>query len=301
MDLEGQDTEMGLFDAQDSAIVMHRDAHFGGQFAIMLDYYAQDGKGVNPDFDFERIKQLALIEQSLNQNLAGLLLSGPDAEKVAKSRETYRKLRELYETSRSKNPQALLIADLILTEDEEGTEEIEALVKEKGAIVPLLINLIKNEDFHDPLFPGYGQAPTLAIKCLGEIKDKRALITLFEALGEGDFFDDDIILEALHAIGDPAKAFLLKVVQGLPLNIDNEKAAIALVAFKDDPEVSETCFKLLLEPNVRKDIPLSTYLVLACEKLPASFQQSFLELANNPNTLKSLSLDMQAMAKLWIN
>jgi hypothetical protein len=294
-DLQSQ----ALFNALDSTLVMHRDAHFGGQFDIMLDYYAKEGKGVNPDFNLERIAQLAQIEKGLNQNLAGLLLSGAEAERVAKSREAYRTLRSLYEIRSPKNRYPLLIADLILTEDEEAEEEIEAIVQEQGALVPLLMDIIRNEDLHDPLFPGYGLAPSLAIKCLGRIKDKRAIITLFEAIGEGDFFDDDIALEALHAIGEPAKTFLLKVVQGRPLNIDNEKAAIALIAFKDHPEVAQTCFNLLMDPEVRKDLALSTYLVLACERLPVEHRQPFLSLAQDPQVPQMLRQDMQTIAKSW--
>lgn len=300
MDTEGPDIpSLPLFSAIDSAILMHRDAHFGGQFEIMLDYYAKEGKGVHPDFDIDRIYQLNLIEKNLKQNLAGLLLSGAEAEKISRSRAAYRNLRHLYEISKSKQAHPLLIADLILSEDEEPETEIEAIVQEKGAIVPLLIDLIKNEDFHDPLFPGYGLAPALAVKCLGRIKDKRAIITLFEALGEGDFFDDDIILEALRAIGEPAKAFLLKVVHGFPLNGDNEKAAIALIAFKDDAEVSERCFRLLEDPNVRKDPVLAIYLVLACENLPVSLRPSFLELAQNGNISHAVRRDMKAIAEFW--
>ena len=74
--------------------------------------------------------------------------------------------------------------------------------------MPALIDLLRNEDFYDPLFPGYGEAPVLAAKCLGLIGDKRAIISLFEAIGEGDFFNEDIILDALHVIGNPARDFL---------------------------------------------------------------------------------------------
>src|SRR5258708_5322619 len=86
-----------LADAQDSAILMHRDVHFGGKFEVMLEYYINEGKGVNSEFDLERIHALAKIEKDMNADLAPLLLSGAQAEKVAEAKNAYKKLRALYE------------------------------------------------------------------------------------------------------------------------------------------------------------------------------------------------------------
>lgn len=287
-----------MTDAVDIAILMHREAHFGGKFEFMIDYYEKGGKGVMPDFDLERIRQLALWERDIKQNLAALYLSGADAEKVAESRKAYRDMRALYEATKSTSPFPILIADLVLSEEEDPRAEIEAVIAHKGAIVPFLIDLLRSPDFHDPLFPGYGHAPHLAVKCLGEIGDKRAIISLFEEIGEGDFFDEDAILTALKVIGAPAKEFLLRVVKSKPLNIDNEKAAIALVAFKDDPEVAEECFKLLLDPSVRKDLALSTYLVLACEGLTnPDLQKQFAALSEDPTIDRALREDIKVVVK----
>ena len=287
-----------ITDAIDIAILMHREAHFGGKFEFMIDYYEKGGKGVMPDFDLERIRQLALWERDIKQNLAALYLSGADAEKVAESRKAYRDMRALYEVKKASSPFPLLIADLILSEDEEPRAEIEAIIAQKSAIVPFLIDLLRSPDFHDPLFPGYGQAPHLAVKCLGEIGDKRAIISLFEEIGEGDFFDEDAILTALKVIGAPAKEFLLRVVKSKPLNIDNEKAAIALVTFRDDPEVAEECFKLLLDPIVRKDQALSTYLILACEGLTKpDLQKQFAALSEDQTIDRTLREDIKVVAK----
>jgi HEAT repeat protein len=193
-----------------------------------------------------------------------------------------------------------LIADLILSESPDPTEEIAAIVKEKGLAVGALIELIRSEDFHDPLFPGYGLAPNLAITCLGQIGDKRAIITLFEAIGSGDFFDEDMALSALHAIGEPAKTFLLKVLHGKPLNIDNEKAAIALIPFKDHPDVTNACLTMLKDPEVRRHLPLATYLVLACEGLTdEEKQKELLELANDFQTPLQLKQEIKILAKTW--
>lgn len=290
-----------LADAQDSAILMHRDAHFGGKFEVMLEYYINEGKGVNPEFDLERIHALAKIEKEMKADLAPVLLSGAQAEKVAEAKNAYKKLRALYEKPKAEKKYMLLIADLILSEESEPQKEIEAIVAEKGAIVPALIELLKAEEYYDNLFPGYGLAPTLAAHCLGLIGDKRAIISLFEAIGQGDFFDEDVALKALKGIGNPAKEFLLKVVHGRPLNEDNEKAAIALIAFKEDEEVSKVCLDMLKDPAVRKDIPLSTYLILACEGLKAeNDRKAFLDLAKDQTTSKMLFQDIQAVSKTWL-
>jgi hypothetical protein len=286
-----------VFDAIDHEILLHRDAHFGGNFGFMLNYYSRNGKGIRDEFSIDRMLFLAEFEKQIKENLAGLVLSGPEAENVAKAKEAYKKLRDLYETCKQKLP--LLIADLILSENEEEEAAMTAVVKEKTIIVRSLIDLVRSEDFYDPLFPGYGLAPELAMKCLGKIGDKRSIISLFEALGQGDFFSDEVIIEALYAIGKPAETFLLKVVSGRPFNDDNEKAAMALIRFKDDPEVALHCLTLLKNPAVLQHIPLATYLILGCEGLNNLEQrQEFIQLAQNQTTPKELQLDFKTIISL---
>lgn len=284
----------------DSAILMHRDAHFGGKFDFMLDYYKNEGKGVCSDFDINSIEKLAKMESEMQQNIAAVLLSGAEAEQVSKARDAYKQLKELYTQPHKKNNYPLLIADLILSEEEYPEKEINAIVSEKGAIVPALIDLLRAENFNDPLFPGYGMAPSLAAKCLGLIADKRSLIALFETIGCQDFFEEDVVLEALKSIGEPAKEFLLKVLQGRPINQDNERAAIALVKFKDDPKVIQTALNFLKNPDIRKDIPLATYLTLICEGIEqTNFKEEFIALIEDPLTPKDLRFDMKAIVKGW--
>lgn len=289
-----------ISNAIDNSILMHRDAHFGGSFPIMIDYYEKEGKGVNQDFELKRIRELAALEAKNHQNLAAMMLSGPEAEKVSQAKESYKNLRDLYDVKKPKSKIPLLIADLILSEEENPEKEIAAVVAEKGAIVPALIDILRFEDFYDPLFPGYGLAPELATRCLGQIGDKRAIYSLFETIGEADFFNEDAVLAALKRIGDPAKTFLLKVLHGRPLNFDNERAAIALVEFKEDPEVAKTCFDMLKEPDVRRDQVLSTYLLLVCAGLkdPQS-RLEFQNLSDDPTFPKNLKLDVKAIVKTW--
>lgn len=289
-----------LTDAQIVAILMHREVHFGGNFGVMLEYYAQGGKGVDPEFDIDIIQQLADRENEMKQDLASFILTGPEAEKVARAKKAYHQLRDLYEIKNPISRYPVLIADLILSEKEDPQEEIEAIVKEKGSIVPSLIQLIKSEDFHDPLFPGYGLAPGLAMQCLANIGDKRAIITFFEGLGTGDFFEDDTALKGLRVIGKPAQEFLLGVLKGKPWNEDNEKAAMALIGFKEDPEVLAVCLNMLQDPEILKNIVLSTYLILVCEGLQDKSQrESLASLGKRLDFPKVLQQDLNSVIKSW--
>jgi hypothetical protein len=289
-----------IIDAVDHEILMHREAHFGGQFSIMLDYYRQEGKGAQPEFDIPRIERLAALEEQLKQNLAALFLAAHEIQKVADAREAYKELRAIYEVKKPKTHFPRLIADLILSEEEEAEAEIEAIVAEREKIVPALIDLLRSEELYDPLFPGYGLSPFLAVKALGRIGDKRAIISLFEALGQGDFFADDQIIKALKAIGEPAREFLLHVIKGRPINEDNEKAAIALIAFKDEDAVADVCFELLQQPDVQKDPCLPTYLVLICAGLkdPAK-REAFKKMAQNHHLPSLLREDIKGVIHDW--
>lgn len=295
-----EEADFPLQGALEAAIVMHRDAHFGGQFPLMLEYYAAGGKGIQPEFELSKIQELADTEMRLKQNLAGILLSGSDAEKVARVRETYQNLRGLYDSDEPFSKHPKLIADLILTESEEGEEEIAAIVKEKSSIVNALIEVIRSEDLHDPLFPGYGLAPALAVKCLGLIGDKRSISILFEAVDSGDFFDEEIALNSLKEMGEPAKEFLLRVLEGHPYTGDNEKAALALIKFKEDPKVVKKALALLKDPKIQKLPIFPVYLVLICEELAdPTLQKEFQQLLENETLPSSLRREMQTIQKTF--
>ncbi|MGM0439796.1 MAG: HEAT repeat domain-containing protein [Chlamydiota bacterium] len=254
--------DLPLADAIDHQIVMHRDAHFGGKFEFMLDYYRQEGKGVNEEFEIDRIENLAEVEKELDSDIAGSILLGYEAEEVAKARQAYKKLREVYESKSAEQTPAKLISDLILSEDEYPEKEIQAIVDKGQGALPLLINLLNSEDFYNNLFPGYGLAPALAAECLGAIGDSHAIEPLFRALKKGDFFIEDNCLQALKKIGEPAKEFLLRQLSSQPLTEDNELAAVALVEFKDDPEVIKNCKKLWQTINPAEEVTLANYLQL---------------------------------------
>lgn len=291
-----------LSDETTSLILMHREIHFGGKFSFMIDYYEKGGKGMQEEFSIDAIRQLQKWEEEMQQNLAALILSGPEAETIREARAIYQSLSDLYENETESNRLPRLIADLILSEEEEPESEIEAIVREKADIVPSLIQIIRSEELYDPLYPGYGEAPHLAIKCLQQMGDQRALRSLFELIGRKDVQEEETILQALRAIGPPAKEFLLKILKSTPLTQDNERAAIALIHFREDPAVGAACLQLLLDPAIRKISPLSTYLALACEGLESKEErQQFRSLLEDPHTPSILQIDLKQIARQWKN
>lgn len=289
-----------LRDETVNAILMHRDIHFGGKFSFMIEYYEGNGKGVQPHFSLSLLRELENIERQLKDNLAATLLSGAEAEAVERFLKMYQKLRDLYEEEGEESRRAQLIADLILSEEELPEEEIAAIVSEGSAVVPALIELLRNEELYSPLSPGYGEAPSHAVACLEKIGDKRALISLFEMIGRSDLFEEEAALKALKAIGAPAKEFLLKIVTSSPITEDNERAAIALINFKEDGDVAALCLQQLSDPTVRKSVPLSTYLALACEGLKGEEERNrFKMLLEDPDTPSILKTDIKQIAKSW--
>lgn len=287
-----------LADSLDNEILMHRDAHFGGKFSFMVDYYDKEGKGASSDIPLDRILFLSYLEEQTGQNLASLLLSGTESERVARAKSAYKKLRDLYEAANAgETPR--LIADLILSEEEFPEKEITQVVAKGSSLVPALVDLLISEEFVDPLFPGYGTAPELAAICLGKIGDDRAIYPLFESLGKEGFFMEETVLEALRNIGEKAKKFLLKMASTVPITKENDKAALALTYFSEDSEVASFALKQLQTPDIASK-PLSTYLVLICEGLKEKKErETFKKLATSKQFSPSLIEEMKLIIRSW--
>ncbi len=284
-------------DELDHEIVMHREAHFGGDFGVMFDYYMEDGIGVNPHFEIERIEYLAQIEKERGEDLAPLLLTGTEAERIAGTREAYRQLKEVYE---SNEPLPRLIADLILSEEEEFVEEIDAIIARGREIVPALIKIVRSDETYGTLFPGYGYAPYRAIICLGKIQDPEAIIPLFEALGRETVFGEEIIPHALSMIGEPAKQFLLKIIKSRPLTEDNVHSAFALTAFPNDEQVALAAFEQLQDPEVQDKPLLSVYLLCCCTGLEkTSYRDAFVAMAKDPSVPQELRSEIAKITADW--
>ena len=168
---------MPLLDAVDLDILMHKEAHFGGNFSIMIDYYAENGVGVMPDFELSRIEELQAIERSLGTSLAEHLLPPQAMEQVKLSKKLYHDLRQVY--SAGEKTLGAKLSDLILTEKELPMEEIQAILKFSTSCFEPLCQLVTNPNLYDPLFPGYGRTPIFAAMALENLQDQRALPYLF--------------------------------------------------------------------------------------------------------------------------
>jgi hypothetical protein len=300
-EVNGDEEGFALTDEIDHHVLMHRDAHFGGDFTVMLNYYRDDENiGIHPDFDIERIAYLAEVEKEIGQDLAPLILTGVEAEAVGKARQAYSRLKEIYYSEEEKSRYPQLIADLILAETEEPVAEIESIVAQGTSILPELLALIRSDEMYDPLFPGYGFAPYLAILCLGSIGSPEAIVPIFDILSKETVFDETVVIEGLAEIGNPAKEFLLKVVCSRPLTQDNAHAAFALTPFSHDPQVAIICFEQLQDSDVQDKSLLRTYLICNCEALDKTpYKQDFITMSQDHRFPKEMRRDMSAIIEGW--
>ncbi len=289
-------SSFSLTDQLDHNILMHKDVHFGGNFSLMIEYYGKEGKGIIEEFEFERICELAEAEDKNSISLSLELLTEEEQEEILRAKEKYDTLKKVYDL-----PPGLAhkIADLIFSEDLEAEKEVEALAETPEAI-PHLIKIVKEDDFYNPLFPGYGFAPLHAMEALGRLKAKEAIIPLFESLSKIEFFGEEAVIHALFEIGAPAKEFLLSVLKKTPLTKENENAAIALLLFKDDPAIPSTCLQLLALPEVQAKPVLFTYLLLFCDEIKDLQEQKALrELASLPNLTKESKEELDWILKAY--
>ncbi len=282
----------------DHEILMHRDVHFSGSFSLMHDYYAKEGKGIRPEITLDRILELQRLENHFGNHFSHHVLHDQEQEDVRLAKEKYRSLKQLY--SEQDNIFARLIADLILSEDENPSQEIAVIAAQGEHIVPALIELLDSEDFFNPLFPGYGEAPALAARCLGLIGDERAIRPLFGALGREDFFMEESIFDALALIGDKAKEFLLCILKKMPVTKENEQAAIALIGFKDDPEIAIVFLHMLLQENTLNYPIFAAYLIMGCHGLKdVKSREVFIQISQRPNLPLDLRQEMDVIIKKW--
>lgn len=284
----------------DIDIIRHREAHFSGSFSLMIEYYGTEGRGRDPDFTISRLHELKAMEEKSGQNLAPLVLADEQQQEIAGSRALYQKFKEIYSKGTKSRPEEMLIADLILSDEEYPRKEIEKICLLGKKAVPFLIALMKNEELRNPLFPGFGKAPLLAVDCLREIKDESTIIALFEEIGHEEVVDEEGALLALKEIGRPAEQFLLKVLLSKPITTDNERAAVALIHFKDNREVSKAAIELLEIQDFRNTIPLSCYLALIAEGThDESLRERFRKAAKEKGSPKILQEDMLMVIKSW--
>lgn len=293
--------DIPLLDAIDMEILMHRDAHFGSNFAVMLDYYEKEGVGVMPDYELDRIISLMKSEEEEKCNLSELLLPGPAKEKIEECQEMYRRLRDVFEKENS-DPISLRVAELILSEEEFPEEEINALKQTGEKALPALIDLLGSTTFYDPLSPGYGRAPLLAAMALEVMGNEKAIPPLFEAIGKADFFTDEALIAALISFGDKSKEFLIKRLKHRPFSRENDNAAMVLSAFPEDETVAHEALLLLEEAEGQKRPSLAAYLIFLCAALKnPEERERFSKLLEIKELGPELLFEIKSIVNIWNN
>ncbi len=265
-------SELPLFEEEDRDILMHRDAHFGRNFTIMLEHYIDEGIGAILDVSPSRIEALMELEEKLGHNLAPYLLQGPDAEKVGQSVRLYKALQEQLQ-NRKKAPHVAAISELILSEEEPQAASNRAALA-GPSLIPYLIQLLQTSVLYDPLFPGYGQAPSRACLTLGKLHATSAIKLLFGLIGTEDFDTESASLQALKEIGEPALQFCLAQLASRPITKNNERAAI-LSAMFESTELAEAILTQLEDPEIRRVESLATYLALSLSKVPEALKERY--------------------------
>jgi hypothetical protein len=294
------DDFFSILDKTELQILMHRDAHFSGKFPIMIQYYEKEGIGSHEEFNLELIINLEHVEKEYKQNLSSLYLTGADMERVARAKQAYLKLSDLFEIENPKSKHPQLIADLILSEEEGQEEAIKEVVKEGKEITASLTSLLKSDLFLDPLFPGYGLAPSLAAHCLGKIGYKNSVIPLFESIGQGTADFDETIISALSSIGQESKQFIIERIKSRPITEDNIRAAMTASSFGESPEIASLCFEELQKEDSLRNLSLCSYLVLSCYELRGEKERLlFTSFVNNPSFPNSLKEEGKSIIKSW--
>ncbi len=251
--------DLPLFDEEDILCLMHRDAHFSGSFAVMKEYYQNpDAKGAVEEITPARIALLEAVQDGLKRDLAPLLIRGPDAEKVALSRQVYKDLGELCHNDPS-SPEGMLAAAILSEDDVDSIVETAppALMERPETLLLLATSAV----FCDPLFPGYGTGSLLAIRLLGAMRYEQAVPALFSLIGHRDFSVENAVLAALRNIGPAARKFAMDRLSAFPVTAEHERAVMVLIEFLPDQEIDELFSKILADPRV-KNTRLEQYLKL---------------------------------------
>jgi hypothetical protein len=263
----------------------------------MLAYYEEEAKGSYTDFEPKRIRALKEIEEKSQINLADELLDEEEQRQILIAKEKYLSLRDLY--NQEEDSLAKALADLILTEDMEAEEEITQVVSYGKEAVDSLIQLIVQDDFYNPLFPGYGMAPAYAAKCLGLLKDPKAIPALFSVIGKVDFVIEEAVIDALRQIGPGAPEFLTKVLLHRPFTKENENAAIALLSFPLNNELAEVFLQALSIAETHQRPQLMSYLILGCEGLTnRQRQEEFKNIVGSFNSAEAIQ-ESKLILKHW--
>ncbi len=288
--------DMPFLNTIDLEILMHKDSHFGGSFEVMLDYYKEDGVGVQEDFDIERIQNLADFDK--DGHLSAEMLPDLAKNEVFFSKELYKKFRDCYQ-GEDELPKKL--ADLVLSESWDPKKEITALSVFKQRAIKPLIEILLQDHFYNPLNPGYGRAPINAALTLKKIGNTDAIPYLFNALGKS-FTIDEILINTLISFGEKGEDFLRERLEGSRYTKDNYLAAMALSSFSGNDETAKLALDILTRKETFSHPSYVSYLICICEGLKNEYdRETFVQLSKNEHLTKNIASEMALIISFWKN
>lgn len=226
-----------VIDEEDRDILLQREAHFGGSFVAMEEYYQNPERiGVVEALSPNRIAFLADVERRLGQNIAPKILSGRDAEHIARAKKTYDMIAELsHNDVQNEMPSSLkLFLRLINDEGELNSDEFALSDMEKNALLrdpkPLL-QLASSDEFRDPLFPGFGKAPLRALQALAKSCVQEALPLFFRLLATAQEEEEEELLGLIPQFGEAGFEYARRTFLQRPVTPFHEKLILLLVKF----------------------------------------------------------------------
>lgn len=216
--------DIPLLDETDGIIIAHKEAHFGGSFYAMIEYYSQGGIGASEECPLHRIEELYLIEKNSDENLTAILLPQHKIQEIENAKTLYYKLKTVNEEAT--NILAKEIGELILTEDAYPESTIQKIVAFGPDAIQPLFTLLDAEEMYSELSPGYGLAPLNAIRALSHIRSTAILQKAFLLIGRHGFEYDEA-LTSCCASQPEAEDFGLQRLSKTPSK-DGEHASIIL-------------------------------------------------------------------------
>lgn len=253
-----EEMDLPLFEEEDEVLLAHKKAHFSDTYEVMKEYYKNpEAKGICEEIYPDRIAQLQKIEEQYKIPLSSYLLSSEKQSRI----DTFSRMRDAFESIIEEDPVSFegKLCEAILSE--EYVEDLVEKWSEDFIENPkILLEIAQSELLQDPLSPGYGQAPVLAILLLGKAKYEEAIPAFFSMIGKADFFVENAVLWALSQMGQAALAFAKKKLVSHPISLENEKAALVLLEFPKSEEISSLAKRLLdsanLSPSLKEYVQL---------------------------------------------
>lgn len=257
-------THTPLMSEEDRWILMYRDVHFSGNFELMLEYFQNGGIGCHPEIDEDDIMRLANFEGRQGCNLSDVCLSEIEQERVEEAQKEYQRLRDLFENPKKEELPARWLVRLIFAEEAHPLKEIAAVVHFYKELKPVLREILLSGKYEDTLSPGYGKAPLRVLRVLFHVKDVECIPLLFSLMQRNDFSFDSAVVRTLVSMGEPARAFLEKVMASKICTLDNENAAIALCSFPSAYSTERLAVETLDKIDWHHHFDFANYLINLC-------------------------------------